>query len=212
MNLEATGIALIQVTVCHTKEGVSLPDTEPFPEYIYSKVPASSQLLRRLKKFCGRKDDDIYEVPSSQVVEIFGLLSGVPDTFDITRCMLKERAAVIHGDRKYFDNVINAITGFNKNLTVNKYIPSLRYQLSGYFDPNKKYLLSELKERHKYVSGIGTYQNFVPAYEDSLVRTEEEKCSYCNRKDCFDLFIEEACLYDTAFISDWQDIEPQEVE
>ena len=50
----------------------------------------------------------------------------------------------------------------------NKYKPSLRYQISGYFDPNKKYLLSELKDRHKYVSGIGTFQNFVPAYSDDI--------------------------------------------
>ena len=196
-----------------TKEGLSLAELEPFPEYIYTEVPASSELIRRLKKFCGRKEDDIYEVPSTQVVEVFGLLSGVPDTYDITRCMLKERAEVLHNDRGYFDNVINSITGFNKHLKVNKYIPSLRYQISGYFDPNKKYLLSELKDRHKYVSGIGTFQNFVPAYSDDIgVDQAEQRCGYCNRKDCFDLFIEEACLYDTAFITDWQDIEPQEVD
>ena len=197
-----------------TKEGLSLAELEPFPEYIYTEVPASSELIRRLKKFCGRKEDDIYEVPSTQVVEVFGLLSGVPDTYDITRCMLKERAAVIHGDRKYFDNVIKAITGFNNNnFTVSKFFPSLRYQVSGYFDPNKKYLLSELKHHQKYVSGIGILSNYRMAYEDDFVGViDEEKCSYCNRKDCFDLFIEEACRYNTEFISDWQDIEPQEVD
>ena len=196
-----------------TKEGLSLAELEPFPEYIYTEVPASSSLVRRLKKFCGRKEDDVYQLPSSQVIEVFGLLSGVGDSYDITRCMLKERAEVIHGDRGYFDNVINSITGFNNDLTVSTYIPSLRYQISGLFDPNKKYLLSELKNHQKYVSGIGILSNYTMAYEDNFVGViDEKKCGYCNRKDCFDLFIEEACLYDSAFISDWQDIEPLEVD
>ena len=72
-----------------TKEGLSLAELEPFPEYIYTEVPASSELIVVLKNSVVVRKMT-FMVPSTQVVEVFGLL-GVYLICSITRCV-KERA------------------------------------------------------------------------------------------------------------------------